>query len=112
MEKRINQLDAEGRRHGVWEEYWSNGKLRWRGHYYHGEWHGVWEVYYLNGTLMWRKHYNMNRLVGLEQKWNERGDLVKSVDHGGQVPTTEVEADLVLLMSDPAEMFAPIKQDF
>jgi len=112
MKKLINQHDAKGREHGVWEDYRSDGTVQWRGHYHHGKWHGVWEWYRSDGTVQWRGHYNMNRLVGLEQKWNRRGELVKSVDHGGQVPMAEVEADLVLLMPDPAEMFAPIKQDF
>jgi len=112
MKKLINQHDLEGRRHGVWESYRSDGALMWRAHYHHGKMHGVCEWYYSDGTLGRKVHYNMDRLVGREQEWDEKGELVKSVDHGGQVPTTEVEADLVLLMSDPAEMFAPIKQDF
>ena len=112
MKKLINQRDAEGRAHGLWERYRLDGTLWWREHWHHGKLHGVWERYRSDATLWRRAHYNMDRLVGLEQEWNEKGELVKSVDHGGQVPTTEVEADLVLLMPDPAEMFAPIKQDF
>ena len=60
----INQFDARGRRHGVWENHRENGTLRWREHYLHGEQHGSSEGYWSDGTHWWRRHYLHGELRG------------------------------------------------
>ena len=70
---KVNQRDAEGRHHGVWEGYYSNGTVQWRGHYHHGRVHGVWEWYRSDGTLEWRDHWHHGVKRGLETWWNSQG---------------------------------------
>jgi hypothetical protein len=55
MKDRINQIDSEGRRHGIWEYYLAGGTLWRRDNYYHGTPRGLWECYW-DGTP-WYKRY-------------------------------------------------------
>jgi antitoxin component YwqK of YwqJK toxin-antitoxin module len=69
MEKRLNQLDEKDRLHGVWEDYYFNGKLRWRTPYHHCKRHGIAEDYYLEGTPRWKGNYHHGTLKGVEKFW-------------------------------------------
>ena len=55
----INLYNEKGERHGVWEDYYDNGQLRYRGNYVNGIEHGICESYYSSGQLCYRKEYNM-----------------------------------------------------
>jgi antitoxin component YwqK of YwqJK toxin-antitoxin module len=57
MTEEINQRDTQGRRQGVWEEYYENGSLWWRVHYHHGELQGLWESYLSDGTPLDKTYY-------------------------------------------------------
>ena len=81
MKELINQHDAEGRPHGVWEDYWGNGTLRGRAHYHHGKLHGVWEGYYSNGTLRWREHWHHGEQKGLAMWRNSQGGITDKTYH-------------------------------
>ena len=35
----------EGKKDGLWEEYWDNGQLVYKGHYKDGKKDGLWEEY-------------------------------------------------------------------
>ena len=37
----INLYNEKGEKHGVWEDYFSNGQLCYRGNFVNGELHGV-----------------------------------------------------------------------
>jgi len=41
----INQLDAEGERHGVWRKYYNNNRIRYAGNFNHGKEIGVFKYY-------------------------------------------------------------------
>jgi antitoxin component YwqK of YwqJK toxin-antitoxin module len=75
MKELINQRDAEGRPHGVWERYHSDGTLWWREHWHHGKRHGVWEWYRPDGTLGRRDHWHHGVKRGLETWWNSQGGI-------------------------------------
>jgi antitoxin component YwqK of YwqJK toxin-antitoxin module len=81
MKELINQLDSECRPHGVWEDYWPNGPLWWRGHYHHGTLHGVWENYWGNGTLWGRVHYHHGVRKGLETWCDYQGRIIDKKYH-------------------------------
>ena len=79
MKELINQHDAEGRPHGLWEYYYPDGTLWWRAHWHHGKGHGVWEGYWHDGTLRWREHWHYGEKRGIEKWWNKQGVIsVKS----------------------------------
>jgi antitoxin component YwqK of YwqJK toxin-antitoxin module len=75
MKELINQRDAEGRRHGLWEGYYSDGTLRWREHWHHGRPHGLWEGYWPDGTLGWRGNYHHGVKKGLAKVWDSQGGI-------------------------------------
>jgi antitoxin component YwqK of YwqJK toxin-antitoxin module len=81
MKELINQRDAEGRPHGVWEDYRSDGKLERREHYYHGKRHGDWEWYWRNGTLEWRYHFYHGVRKGLDTRWDPQGKCTRKRYH-------------------------------
>jgi antitoxin component YwqK of YwqJK toxin-antitoxin module len=81
MKELINQRDAEGRLHGVWEDYYSNGTLSWRVHWHHGKQHGVWEWYWDNGTLGGRKHWHHGEQKGLDIQWDYQGRITDKAYH-------------------------------
>ena len=54
----INLYDETGNKHGLWESYFSNGQLSYKGNYVNGEQHGLWESYYDNGQLHYRREYD------------------------------------------------------
>jgi antitoxin component YwqK of YwqJK toxin-antitoxin module len=66
-----NQLDPQGRRHGVWEDYWSDGTPNFKSHYLHGKLHRVTESYWADGTLERKGHYLHGKAHGLwEWYWD------------------------------------------
>jgi antitoxin component YwqK of YwqJK toxin-antitoxin module len=75
MEKKLNQHDAEGKRHGLWEDYYEDGTLWQRRHYHHDQMHGLWEIYYRDGTLWGKGHCHHDRLKGIVKWWNPQGGI-------------------------------------
>jgi antitoxin component YwqK of YwqJK toxin-antitoxin module len=49
--KEINQFNADGKRDGLWEDYYFSGQLRWKGNYINGKRNGL------------RETYNNNKLI-------------------------------------------------
>ena len=47
----------EGKKDGLWEEYWDNGQLVYKGHYKDGKKDGLWEWCDKNGKLKTKDHY-------------------------------------------------------
>jgi hypothetical protein len=54
---RINQYDLDGRKQGLWEDYYENGRIRYKGNYVNGIWEGNWEWYYDNGKISSKASY-------------------------------------------------------
>ena len=75
MRSKITGFDTEGRRHGLWESYYSDGTLGIRRHYHHGTLHGVWEWYRSDGTLRWREHWHHGEQKGLDIRWDTQGGI-------------------------------------
>ena len=67
MTHTTNQKDPQGRLHGVWEDYLSDGTISCRGHWLHGTPHGVWEYYLSEGTISCRGHYHHGVIHGLSE---------------------------------------------
>ena len=44
MDNQVNQRNAQGKRHGLWEDYYSNGKLRWKGYCKNNKDIGLWKI--------------------------------------------------------------------
>jgi hypothetical protein len=59
----INQYTHDGKKTGIWEEYYSNGQLESKGSYKNGLRYGIWEEYYINGNLEFKGLYKNDELV-------------------------------------------------
>ncbi len=44
-QKDLNQMDADGKRHGVWKKYYNNDRVRYVGKFDHGKEVGVFKFY-------------------------------------------------------------------
>jgi antitoxin component YwqK of YwqJK toxin-antitoxin module len=71
----INQYTHDGKKIGIWEEYWSNGKLWYKGSYKNGERDGIWEWYYDNGQLVSKGPYINGKRDGYWEKYFDNGNL-------------------------------------
>jgi antitoxin component YwqK of YwqJK toxin-antitoxin module len=54
---RINQYDMDGRKQGLWEDYYDSGNLYSKGNYINGKEEGIWEFYYSKGNLCSKASY-------------------------------------------------------
>ena len=81
MKRLLNQNDAEGRSHGLWEGYHTNGTLWWRDHWHHGKLHGVSEWYRSDGTQGWRGNYHYGVRKGLATVWDSQGKITDKTYH-------------------------------
>ena len=68
----INQRDEQGRPHGPWEVYWSDGQLWRKGEYKHGRNYGLWEYYYENVQPWAKGELKNEKQIGLwyEEKYD------------------------------------------
>lgn len=74
-----NQHNAQGQRHGPWEEYHDNGILKYRGTYYNGFRNEAWEIYYDNGELHFKGNYINDHVDGYCE-WNVlTGKIIKGL---------------------------------
>lgn len=62
-----------GKKDGLHEEWYSNGKLKLRSSYSDDKLNGVYEEWHVNGQLKERKEYLSGKLNGLHQTWYPDG---------------------------------------
>jgi len=73
---RINQYDINtGKKEGIWEEYFDNGKLYYKGSFNNGKKDGYWEYYRDNGQLWSKGSYNNDERDGIWEKYRKNGQL-------------------------------------
>jgi antitoxin component YwqK of YwqJK toxin-antitoxin module len=74
---RINQYDINtGKKEGIWEEYYDNGQLAYKGSYNNGDRDGIWEWYYDNGQLMYKGSYKNGKEEGYWEYYYSNGKLL------------------------------------
>jgi antitoxin component YwqK of YwqJK toxin-antitoxin module len=81
MTQATNQKDSQGRRHGVWADYWSSGTPEWKVSWDHGVLHGIWESFYSWGQISHRKKYDKGVLKGIEIYFFGSGKTRKKIYH-------------------------------
>ncbi len=74
----------EGQRHGLWQHYSSDGRLRSEGPYDHGTLHGTWTWYRANGVLLQRGDFDDDVKHGRWERWDAQGHPLDTgeYDHG------------------------------
>ena len=63
-------------RHGLYESFYENGQLDYRGNYKNGKKEGLWESYYTNGQFRRKENYKDGKLDGLWERFYENGQLL------------------------------------
>jgi antitoxin component YwqK of YwqJK toxin-antitoxin module len=53
----MNEYNEQVQKHGPWKNYWSDGKLNYKGNYLNGQKHGPWEGYWSDGKLNYKGNY-------------------------------------------------------
>ena len=76
---KINQYNEKGERHGLWEQYHSNGKLRIKCTYVNGQLHGLWEKYWNNGQLWEKGTYINGKERGMWEHYHKDGTIMKQI---------------------------------
>ena len=79
MEKKINQIDAQGFRQGPWESYHHDGNLWSKGSFLDGKRTGYWEYYWFNGNFMWKGSYLNGIEIGTWEQYDIEGNLKKVI---------------------------------
>ena len=64
MSKDITSYNDKGQPHGLWESYWNNGQLYYKGTYLNGKRHGHWEQYWGDGKLSYKGTYLNGKRIG------------------------------------------------
>ena len=72
----INQYNTNGKKHGYWEEYYSNGNLHYKGNYTNGKIHGYWEQYYYNGKLYYKGNFVNGKRHGYFEEYYNKTFLI------------------------------------
>jgi antitoxin component YwqK of YwqJK toxin-antitoxin module len=76
--KHINQRNLYSEKHGPWEEYYLDGKIRYKGIFNNGKRDGTWERYNSNGRLYFKGTYKNNELHGYCEWTDEQtGKIIK-----------------------------------
>ena len=77
MKTKLNQIDAQGRRQGLWKQYWLNGNLWAKGSYLDGKETGAWEWYRKNGNLWAKESFLNGKRTGSREDYDREGNLIK-----------------------------------
>ena len=72
QDQQINQVDAQGRKHGEWKKEYPNGQTIYSGQFNHGEPVGTFKRYYPDGTLKAKMEYSTPNKV-YTQLYNKDG---------------------------------------
>ena len=70
-----NQYNKDGKPHGYWEAYHSNGKLSYKANYKDGNLHGYWEASHSNGKLSYKANYKDGNLHAFWEAYHWNGKL-------------------------------------
>src|SRR5581483_7847497 len=71
----LNQVDAQGRKKGLWEKRYPNGKLRYRGHFKEGNPNGVFKYYWNNDSIQNIAIYSNGGKVAYSRFFYENGGV-------------------------------------
>jgi antitoxin component YwqK of YwqJK toxin-antitoxin module len=72
------QKNSKGQREGIWEIFWMNGNIEWRGTFKRGKIDGIEERFYENENIRWRTSYKEGKVDGIEECFDEQGNIIKT----------------------------------
>ena len=103
---KVNQYDSEGRKQGVWVNYFNTGELWFKGNFKDGVKDGYWESYYDNGSLLAKGNFKNGEKDGFWYEYFRQGGLMnKNFFDNGQIIKDITESE------DKKKLFIPRKID-
>lgn len=77
-QSKINQFDANGKRHGIWKKYYNNKRIRYQGKFNHGKEVGVFKFFSAASSdhPVVIKEFNLNNNLAEVRFYNEDGVLL------------------------------------
>ncbi len=85
--------DEHGKRHGLYQRWGSNGKLRERYEYVNGKFHGLQEGWYENGQLWFRTNWVNDKRHGFYEYWHNNGKHDQQVQFDNDVVVIDIRID-------------------
>jgi len=64
----------DGKKHGLWRDYFENGQVDCEGHFVEGEREGLWRNYFENGQVNYEINYVEGEKEGLWKVWLWEGE--------------------------------------
>jgi antitoxin component YwqK of YwqJK toxin-antitoxin module len=72
------QENPKGQEEGIWEFFYSNGKIHWRTPYVGGKMDGIQEVFYGSGNIVQRIPYKEGKKDGIQTFYDEQGNITET----------------------------------
>ena len=72
------QLNSKGQEEGIWEFFYSNGKIHWRTPYKEGKADGIQEVFYESGNIHFRTPFKDGNMDGIQTFYDEQGNITET----------------------------------
>jgi antitoxin component YwqK of YwqJK toxin-antitoxin module len=72
------QKNSSGQEEGLWEWFYENGNIKWRGTYKEGKMDGIAEGFYENGNIEIRASYKEDKRDGIMEWFDEQGYIIKT----------------------------------
>jgi antitoxin component YwqK of YwqJK toxin-antitoxin module len=72
------QRNSKGQQEGIWEFFYSNGKIHWRTLYKEGKADGIQEVFYESGNIVQRIPYKKGEMNGIQEVFDEQGNIIRT----------------------------------
>ena len=69
------QENSKVQEEGLWEFFYENGNIEWRGTYKEGKMDGIAGWFYPNGNISWRTPFKEGKRDGIEEKFFENGNI-------------------------------------
>lgn len=84
-------INKDGHKHGLYEDWHTNGELKIRANYKDGQRHGLFEFWYDNGQRFIKSNYKDGRIHGLYEAWNGYGEQTEKQYYINYQKVTEKE---------------------
>jgi antitoxin component YwqK of YwqJK toxin-antitoxin module len=72
------QLNSKEQEEGIWEFFWMNGNIEWRGTFKRGKIDGIVEMFYKNGNILCRTPFKEGKMDGVREWFDKRGNITET----------------------------------
>lgn len=77
-EKLLECYFLNGKKEGLYKQWWPNGNYRYRFHFKNGKYHGAQTVFFPDGKIREESRFFFGGKEGLQRVWNNSGQLISN----------------------------------